>query len=131
MKEEIYINGIRFKKTKYDGYYVSEEGEIISVKVPGYRGYYNYNKPKYLAKCKDKDGYIEMCLSITVDEKQKRIYRRLHRIIWETFNGDIQGDLTIDHINFIKDDNRLSNLRLMTREDNARRGNGNLKTRER
>ncbi len=37
-----------------------------------------------------------------------------HRLIWIYHYGDIPADRTPDHINQIKDDNHLSNLRLLT-----------------
>ena len=39
-----------------------------------------------------------------------------HKIIWELHNGDT--DSQIDHINRVKDDNRIENLRLATRSQN-------------
>ncbi len=42
-----------------------------------------------------------------------------HRAIWVMHHGDIPKDLHIDHINGIKDDNRIENLRLVTVKDNA------------
>ena len=44
-----------------------------------------------------------------------------HRIIWEMFNGEIPKNLTIDHINEKKDDNRIENLQLLTMEQNIKR----------
>ena len=41
-----------------------------------------------------------------------------HRLIWEMFNGPIPNDVEIDHINRIRDDNRIENLRLATRSQN-------------
>lgn len=41
-----------------------------------------------------------------------------HRIVWETFNGDIPTGYEIDHINTIKTDNRLENLRICTKSEN-------------
>jgi len=43
-----------------------------------------------------------------------------HRLIWVLVNGDIPKDLTIDHKNGDKRDNRISNLRLATREQQLR-----------
>lgn len=43
-----------------------------------------------------------------------------HRIIWEMFNGPIPDGFKIDHINGVKDDNRLDNLRLVTDSLNNR-----------
>jgi len=41
-----------------------------------------------------------------------------HRIVWETFNGDIPTGYEIDHINTIKTDNKLENLRVCTKSEN-------------
>lgn len=42
-----------------------------------------------------------------------------HRIIWEMHNGPIPDDKIIDHINRIKTDNDISNLRLSDTSFNA------------
>ncbi len=42
-----------------------------------------------------------------------------HRVIWEMFNGKIPEGKVIDHINGIKDDNRIENLRLTTQRQNV------------
>lgn len=43
-----------------------------------------------------------------------------HRIIWEMFNGPIPEGMQIDHINHIRCDNRLINLRLVTQKENRK-----------
>ena len=43
---------------------------------------------------------------------------RVHRVIWETFVGEIPEGYEIDHINTIRDDNRLENLRCVTPKEN-------------
>ena len=42
-----------------------------------------------------------------------------HRIIYKCFNPEMDETLDIDHINRIKNDNRLVNLRLVTIQENA------------
>lgn len=46
-----------------------------------------------------------------------------HRLVWIMHNGDIPEGLAIDHINRIRDDNRIENLRLATRAQNAHNSN--------
>lgn len=43
---------------------------------------------------------------------------KAHRLIWIYFNGEIPYGLQIDHINGIKDDNKIENLRLVTHTQN-------------
>lgn len=59
---------------------------------------------------KEKDGYIRV-----------RIYSKnypIHRLIYIYYFGDFDSVLEIDHINRIRDDNRIENLRLTTNQEN-------------
>ncbi len=116
---EILFNNEIAKPIKYHGYYATTSGKILSVKIRGKRGKIDYNKPFELKYKKDKDGYLEVCLSIVDKGVHKRKYCRVHRLVWETFNGDIENNLTIDHINNEPSDNRLVNLQLLTKELNT------------
>lgn len=58
----------------------------------------------------DKDGY----LIIKIKGKQFKA----HRIVYALHNGKMP-DNEIDHINRIRDDNRIENLRIATRKKNA------------
>ena len=49
--------------------------------------------------------------------------KREHRVIWEMHNGKIAKGLQIDHINRIKDDNRIENLRVVTGSVNRHNNN--------
>lgn len=44
----------------------------------------------------------------------------VHRLVAETFIGPIGKGLQIDHINRVRDDNRVSNLRIVTQSKNMR-----------
>jgi hypothetical protein len=62
-------------------------------------------------------GYLRAPLK--VDGRQRFVY--LHRVVWETLNGPIAAGLEIDHRNGRKDDNRPSNLDVVTTRENLRR----------
>lgn len=57
-------------------------------------------------------GYIQVCLNNTLT--------LLHTIVWEIHNGPVPLGMEIDHINRIRTDNRIENLRLVTRKENQR-----------
>lgn len=40
------------------------------------------------------------------------------RVVWEVFYGEIPDGLEIDHVNTVRDDNRVENLRLVTHREN-------------
>ncbi len=44
---------------------------------------------------------------------------KVHQLIWIYFNGEIPKGKVIDHINAIKDDNRIENMRLSTTYENS------------
>lgn len=43
-----------------------------------------------------------------------------HRLIWIYANGPIPAGMQIDHLNGVRDDNRLQNFRLVTNAENGR-----------
>jgi hypothetical protein len=79
---------------------------------------YNKNNRGGTARKGIESGYTDISCGyrkISVDDK----LHRTHRLIWIMHRGDIPEGLCIDHINGIKDDNRIENLRLVTNQENA------------
>ena len=83
--------------------YVSKDGLIYCVK----------NDKLVLRTHNVQNGYIRC---------QTKLGKALaHRIVYETFCGEIPEGFEIDHINAVRDDNRLENLQLLTHLDNMRK----------
>lgn len=62
----------------------------------------------------DKDGYINFSFKYN----KKYYYLFGHQFIYYYVNGEYDINLDIDHINTIKNDNRIENLRTATRSEN-------------
>lgn len=67
---------------------------------------------------KENSGYY---ISTKIYKNNRRI--RLHRYIWEQYNGEIPKDYDIHHIDHNKDNNDISNLEMLTKEEHKKRHN--------
>lgn len=92
---------LMIKETKYKDYYVDEDGNVYSNK---------YKKLVMLKQMNTTFGYK----MLTINRKKIKV----HRLIAETFIPNPQNKRCIDHINAIKTDNRVSNLRWVTYQQN-------------
>ena len=92
----------------YDLYASDKNGNIISIvkKIP-MTGTKNNRGYSLCSVRKHGQGGYKTCLT--------------HRFIWECYNGLITNNKVIDHINNIKDDNRISNLQLVTQSENTKK----------
>lgn len=73
-----------------------------------------FNKVKRNSRAKQgaSVGWVNESGYLVTTVKGKKF--RVHRIIWEMHNGPIPDGYEIDHINRVRNDNRISNLRLAT-----------------
>ena len=104
MKEEVW------KPIKdYEGLYeISNLGRVKSL------NYKRTGKEKILKNTENSKGYLIVCL--TKNEKRKQF--KIHRLVAEAFIPNPEDKPCIDHINTIKNDNRVENLRWVTNEEN-------------
>ena len=77
--------------------------------MPAFRNSKFAGKP---AGTHDSKGHLQ----ISIDKKQYLA----HRLTWVYHFGEIPEGMQIDHINGVRDDNRIANLRLATPAGNAR-----------
>lgn len=73
------------------------------------------SRGKKLSEIVHNSGYIVMTAHRKGEVKQLRV----HRLIWECFNGEIPEGLVINHKNGNKQDNRIDNLEAVTNRENV------------
>ena len=108
----------------YEGLYqVSNLGRVKSLAKykNGNGGSKFWIKEKILNPKKMENGYLRVVLHKNREKK----YFQVHRLVYETFVGEIPDGMQCNHINEIKSDNRLENLNLMTPKENANWGTRN------
>ena len=112
--EEIWLN-----IKGYEGFYqVSNQGRVKSLdrEVVYPDGHKQQYKGKILKTYIGTTGYL--FVTLTVNSKAKRV--RVHRLVAEAFIPNPENKPDIDHINTIRTDNRVENLRWATRSENMK-----------
>ena len=106
MKE---INGI-------PDYYISRYGDVYTTK---YSVRYNQNCDMHILKPKQhKSGYLYAGFFVDTPTGKKRIWRRIHRLVAEHFIGEIGDKMVINHKDFDKANNEVTNLEIVTSSQN-------------
>jgi hypothetical protein len=85
-------------------YLVSNDGQVKSVR-----------NNKILKPTEDKDGYLYFVLCVNGNRKTIKA----HRLVAKTFIENPCNKPAVDHINGIKHDNRVENLRWVTNKENT------------
>lgn len=85
-------------------YKVSSLGRIICL------NWHRTGKPRICRLTKHSDGY----LTVSID----RVKKLVHRLVAETFIPNPQNKPEVDHINTIRNDNRVENLKWVTYGEN-------------
>jgi hypothetical protein len=88
----------------FENYLINKDGNIFSFKIKGYKKFFI-------------NPYGYKCIFLS---KNGKVHGRfVHRLVYETWIGNITGDLTVDHIDENKSNNNIKNLQLLTRSENV------------
>ena len=107
-------------------YYISNLGIAYTTKIS-----YRYNPKGEMRVLKPRthpSGYLYLGLFIGKGKTKKRLWRRLHRVVAQTFLGPIPKGKEVNHKSGDKHDNRVVNLEYMTRSENQLHYHNILKT---
>ena len=91
----------------YEKYAANKYGEIMNVRI---------RKP--MLGNINNNGYLNFGIYISKNKQKTYIS---HQFIYECFYGMIESDKSINHINFIRTDNRLKNLEVVTTSENNKK----------
>ncbi len=89
-------------------YAITQEGKVWSYPKS------NRQQGKWLAPVFDKDGYIKIALS----KNGKFFYKRVHCLVAQTYIENPFNLPHVNHLNGVKDDNRIENLEWCTPSQN-------------
>lgn len=87
-------------------YQISDQGRVRSLK---------FGKEKILSPGLNKNGYYHIALCL--NGKIRRFF--VHRLVAMTFIFNPENKDCVDHINGVRSDNRLENLRFCTKKENS------------
>lgn len=102
----------------FPDYYCSETGDFYTSKISK-----RYNQDGQIRPLRPRthpSGYLYYGFFIGKGPNKKRIWKRAHRIVYETFVGKIKNGLQIDHIDGNKHNNCITNLRVVTASQNMK-----------
>lgn len=103
----------------YEGYYqVSNLGRVRSLDrdILKSNGVMQHRVGKLCNIREDGDGYLIVKLSINAKSR----YHKVHRLVYEAFNGHLSDFAEVDHLDFNRKNNNLDNLRAVSHCDNVR-----------
>tara|TARA_R110001592_G_scaffold166280_1_gene401216 strand:- start:132 stop:581 length:450 start_codon:yes stop_codon:yes gene_type:complete len=87
----------------YPNYLIYDDGRV-----------YNKNRNRFLKPCPNSLGYYRVCLC----ENNERKTCKIHRLVAIHYIPNPENKREVDHINRIRTDNRIENLRWATSSEN-------------
>jgi hypothetical protein len=101
----------------FTGYFVSDEGKVYCNLGKGNRRNGNTIDLYEIKPRLTKNGYARVYMRC--DKTGKRTDRYIHRLVAEAFIHNPLNKKYVNHINFIRNDNRVENLEWVTVKENT------------
>lgn len=107
----------KYKSILQEFYYLDSQGKL-RYKKEGYLG--RYKKDDLVCSRVDNNGYNAITLPLIRNKSNGGIHVRVFNVVWVIAGKELPNDKELDHINGIRTDDRLENLRLVTRTINCK-----------
>ena len=98
----------------FDGYYIREDGVVISTKGQGSKTI--NNKPRALKGREANNGYLRVYMRDSRDNKRKD--RFIHRLVAQAFIPNPENKKVVNHKDSNRKNNHVSNLEWVTHKEN-------------
>ena len=103
----------------FPDYHITNEGTVFTTRCSN--KYHNDGKLRILKTKIHKRGYVYCGIYAGDVGDSIRAWKRVHRVVYESFVGPIPSDMEIDHLDGNKANNNLNNLQLVSRVENMKR----------
>lgn len=101
----------------YDGYFISNKGNVYSELGRGNRHKGNIKELTKLKPRLSKNGYERVYMRNSITNKRKDEY--IHRLVAEAFIPNPENKKYVNHINCVRNDNDATNLEWATAKENT------------
>jgi hypothetical protein len=101
----------------FPDYHISDDGIVYTTKKSP-----RYNPKGDLKVLKPRNhpsGYLYVGMFVGSGKTKVRVWRRVHRLVAETYIGELPKHMDVDHIDGDKHNNDYENLRIITHQQNC------------
>ena len=106
-----------FHSTAESSYETFRDSVVDDIEVSDLGRVRRISTGQILASYRRPNGYVQ----ITIWDRGIRRTKYVQKMVWEAFNGPLQGLQRVAHMNGDRTDNRLSNLFLESHSDSMKR----------